>query len=931
MATPTLTNQNAAEQYRPTTLDLTDMLVTGTGTITFSLGIDIAAGTLDYLPGTSGNLSLDSLGFGQYQLQGTAAELSASLANLGFIPAADYFDAFTLQVAAGNIEGGVSGSKRVSFALSDGDAITLADGVDHIFLFKTLAGSASVAGGNAGDALLVLGSDPLTIDFSQAGQQVTAGSSNVTYTGFENLDASAASGAMTVTAGAAGAQIQTGSAADTIVLGVGADTLDSGGGDDQVSGGLSSGDSLNLGQGNDALVFTNVVATADGGVGVDTLTAAVASPSRFDFASVGNNAPDSEASLSNFENLDASAATAAVSATLAATTTSIRTGSAADTVSFRDVAAAVNAGAGSDTLVLDTAQLSAPAASTAMSINLAVANSNQITIGAALGASWQNFENLDGAAWDKNLTVTANAAGGTIVTGLGADVITVGAGADQVETGAGNDRLTGIAGAGDVVDLGAGNDTASFAASAAGLVRGGADADTLLHAGGAATINLATNTRFTGFENLTASTATGIINFTGVAGTTAVTTGATNDVINAAAATGAVTVNAGAGNNTVTTGSGADSITLGAGIDTIRAGGGNDTVRGNLSVGDRVLLEGGNDNINLPTSALAVTVDGGSGSDTLIVRGAAAQTFNFAASDDNGSLAGTYTNFENISASAATGALKVTAVAGTTLVVTGSGTDIINVAAAAQGVTIAGGGGTNTITGSAFNDIITLGSGKDTVSAGNGADTVNGALTAGDQVLLQGGNDIFLYRALTAAATVVDAGSGIDTLEYSGATAKTFNFSSAADNVSAEVGLYKAFENLDASTASGAITVTAAAATTRIETGTGADVVTATNTTAGVRIDTGAGNDRVTTGARDDTIVYGEGTDTVDAGAGRDTLEVGAGAGPLTIDFSVTAGSDQVDAASTYKNFENVDGSAADAALSVTLGAQTNVRTHRQC
>lgn len=928
MATPTLTNQNAAEQYRSTTLDLTDMEVTGTGTITVLLAINIAAGQLSYLPGSVGNLTLDDFGFGQYQLQGTAAELSVSLANLGFVPAIGYFDTFILQVSAGNLEGGVSGSKRVSYELSDGDAVTLADGSGHLFLFKTLAGSASVAGGDGNDTLLVLSGDTLTIDFTQAGQQVTSGSSNVIYTGFENLDASAATGAMNVTAGASGAQIQTGSAADTVVLGVGADTLATGAGGDQVSGGLSSGDSLNLGQDNDTLVFTNATASADGGAGVDTLIAPVASLTRFDFAAVGNNTPDSDAALSNFENLDASTATGAVRVTLAATTASILTGSAADTISFRDVVAVVNAGAGSDTLVLDTAQLSAPAASTAMSINLASANSNQITSGAPAGASWQNFENLDGAAWDKNLTVTANAAGGTIVTGLGADVIIVAAGVDQVEANDGNDRLTGLASAGDNIDLGAGNDTATFAASTAGVVRGGADTDTLLRAGGAATINLATSTRFIGFENLTANTATGVINFTGVAATTAVTSGTANDVINVAAATGPVTINAGAGNNTVTSGSGADTITLGTGIDNIRAGAGNDTVLGNLSAGDRVLLESGNDNIRLPTTALAVTVDGGSGSDTLIVRGSAAQTFNFAASDDNGTLAGTYTNFENVNASAATGALTVTGVAGTTLVVTGSGTDVINVAAAAQGVTISGGAGTNTIAGSAFSDVITLGSGKDTVSAGNGADTVSGALTAGDQVLLQAGNDVFLYRALTAAGTVVDAGTGIDTLEYTGTTAKTFNFSAAADNVSAEVGLYKAFENLDASSATGAVRVTSVAATNRILTGAGADIVTATNTTAGVRVDTGAGNDRVTTGVRDDTVVYGEGTDTVDAGAGRDTLEVGTGAGSLIIDLSVTAGTDQVDSASTYKNFENVNAATADGTLTITLGAQTNaVRT----
>ena len=924
MATPTLTNQNSAEQYHSTTLDLADMVVTGTGSITILLAIDIAAGTLDYLPASSGNLLLDDLGFGQYRLQGTAAELSTSLANLGFMPTTGYFDTFVLQVAAGNDEGGVSGSKVVSYALSDGDAINLADGVDHLFLFKALAGSASVDGGNGSDTLLVQGASALTVDLSQGGQQVTSGSSNVTYSGFENLDASAASGAMNVVAGNNGGSIKTGSAADSIALGAGVDVIDAGAGSDLVNGAWTTGDQAVLGEGNDSITFTDVAATVDGGAGLDTLIAPLTSAARFDFASSSNNAPDSLAALSNFENLDASGATASLTVTLSAGTTSIRTGTVNDIVYFRDVAASVNAGTGHDGLVLDPTQLSAPSASAAMVINLAAVNANQISSGAPLGASWQNFEGLDGSLWDKNLTVTAAAGGGAINTGSGADIVTLGAGIDNVDTRGGGDRLLGTAGSGDIIVLGDGTDTATFVASAAGVVSGGSEVDTLLFSGTTATINLVTNTHFINFENLTASTATGVVNFTGVAGTTAVTTGAANDVINVAAASGAVSINAGAGNNTVTSGSGGDTITLGTGIDNIRAGGGNDTVRGNLSAGDRVLLDGGNDTISLPTTALAVTVDGGTGSDTLIVRGSAARTFNLAATDDNGTQAGTYTNFENISASAATGALTVTGVAGTTSVVTGSGTDIINVAAAAQGVAIAAGAGTNTITASAFNDVITLGAGKDTVQAGNGADTVNGALTAGDQVLLQGSNDTFLYRALSAAGTVVDGGIGIDTLEYTGATAKTFNFSLAADNVAAEVGLYKAFENLDASTATGAVTVTAAAATTRIETGAGADIVTATATTTGVRVDTGAGNDRITTGARDDTIVYGEGTDSVDARAGNDKLEVGAGAGPLTIDLGVAAGSDQVSAASVYKNFENVSGAAADAALTITLGAHTS-------
>ena len=160
------------------------MVVTGSGTITVLIGIDAAAGTLDYLPATTGNVQLFGFGEGQYLLEGSETELTTSLANLGFAPNAGYFDTFSMQIAIGNADGNLSGQKRFSFELADGDTITLADGSDHVFLFKTVVGSASVTGGDGNDSLLVLGADALTVDLSQAGQQVTGGSPDVTYSGF---------------------------------------------------------------------------------------------------------------------------------------------------------------------------------------------------------------------------------------------------------------------------------------------------------------------------------------------------------------------------------------------------------------------------------------------------------------------------------------------------------------------------------------------------------------------------------------------------------------------------------------------------------------------------------------------------------------------------------------------------------------------------
>ena len=250
-------------------------------------------------------------------------------------------------------------------------------------------------------------------------------------------------------------------------------------------------------QGDDSASFSDVNATVDGSDGLDTLLAPLAVATEFGFGADADQATSSAATLTHFENLDGSGATASLSVSLGAGSTSIRTGAGADSIAFRDVVASVNASTGRDTLLLDTDKLSAPTASIALTINLAAAaNTNVITSGALAGASWQSFESVDGSAWDKNLTVTANAAGSVIATGSGLDTITLGAGADNVTTGGGSDRLNGAVGSGDVIDLGAGNDTETFAANALGVARGGADTDTLLYTGAAVTINLATNARF---------------------------------------------------------------------------------------------------------------------------------------------------------------------------------------------------------------------------------------------------------------------------------------------------------------------------------------------------------------------------------------------------------------------------------------------------
>ncbi|CAN0428364.1 unnamed protein product, partial [Phaeothamnion confervicola] len=180
------------------------------------------------------------------------------------------------------------------------------------------------------------------------------------------------------------------------------------------------------------------------------------------------------------------------------------------------------------------------------------------------------------------------------------------------------------------------------------------------------------------------------------------------------------------------------------------------------------------------------------------------------------------------------------------------------------------------------NDTITLGGGADTVNAGAGSDTVIGTLSVGDGIDLNADDDSFVYQALTDASMVVNAGSGSDTLTINATSgAMTIDFSSSNDQLAAEAGSYRNFENLAASAATDSLTVTTAASGGHIVTGSGDDDVTMT-AVANTAIETGAGDDVINVTA---ATINGD----IDAGgntASGDTLNVLGGG---TLGMSVTA------------------------------------------
>ncbi|MBJ7576779.1 choice-of-anchor K domain-containing protein [Devosia sp. MC532] len=196
------------------------------------------------------------------------------------------------------------------------------------------------------------------------------------------------------------------------------------------------------------------------------------------------------------------------------------------------------------------------------------------------------------------------------------------------------------------------------------------------------------------------------------------------------------------------------------------------------------------------------------------------------------------------------------------------------------GQTINGTAGPETLTGTVGNDIIDGKAGSDTTNAGDGND-----------IIIADSND-----------TLIDGGSGIDTLRVSG----TFRTASNAQLVN--------FERVElAAPTSGNRTI--------------ADL---TNQTESLRITGSSGNDKILGGSGNDVIIGGSGNDILAGGAGNDIVTGGTGADQFRL--SSNSGTDvlrdfnrfQSDkigfldtgtSASGSVNFANTTGTSAGAVL----------------
>ena len=328
-----------------------------------------------------------------------------------------------------------------------------------------------------------------------------------------------------------------------------------------------------------------------------------------------------------------------VSITGTAAANTITGGSGNDTIDGGGGTDVISAGVGNDTVSYYGTEASIDGGTGSNTLVLrtsATVDLGNVDVTTGNSITVANFQNADASALSSAVSITGSSSANTI-TG-----------------GSGNDSIDGAGGA-DAIAAGAGNDTVTYRGTESSI-DGGADIDTLILAasGGTTAINLSVAA---GSDQTTGDTVS-IANF---------------ENVDASALGSALTVTGSSAANTITTGSGNDIIDGGGGADVIVAGGGNDSVAYYGS---------------------ETSIDGGAGTNTLLLR--AAGTINLGNADQSSGDSANVTNFQNVDASASSSAVSITGSSSANTITGGSGNDTIDGAGGAD--VIAAGGGNDTVT-----------------------------------------------------------------------------------------------------------------------------------------------------------------------------------------------------------------------------------------
>jgi len=753
--------------------------------------------------------------------------------------------------------GGINVNLSSGTATNDGDGST-----DTLSNFENVTGSANndTITGNSGNNIIDGGTGTDTVTYATATAAVTVDLSSGTATGdgsdtlfnIENVTGSSyndtlvsSSGSNVISGGTTGTDtVSYSAAASGVIVNLGTGTATGDGADTLTSIENAIGSAY-----NDTFTGSSGSNVIDGGDGNDTISYASAASAVTVDLSTGSATGDGSDTISNIENVTASAnndtitassadnildggagtdtlsyatATAGVTVSLAITTAQSTGGSGMDTISnfenltgssYDDnltgssIANVIHGGDGNDTIEggASTDTLAGDAGTNTVSYaNSGSAVTVSLSTGVSQNTGGEGIDTLSGFA-----NLTGSTSGDTLTGSSGDNVLRGGAGADTLSGGGGNDTLVGGAG-NDSIDGGSGTDTVSYDDATAGVTV------TLYVTTAQNTVNAGTDT-ISGVENLTGS-AYGD-NLTA------------NDSVNV--------IDGGAGNDIITAGGGNDTITGGLGDDTIDGGSGSDI-------------------ISYADAQSAVTVDlhagtasGGDGNDLLTnIENSIGSAYNDTFISNTAS--NTFTGgggTDTVSYSLATSGVTVNLSTGS---VTGHGTDILS--------------GIENVIGTSHNDIITGDGNNNDILAGGGTDTLDG-------------------------------GSGIDTADYSAAAAGinvNLSSSTASNDGDSGTDILSNFENVTGSShndtitgSSGTNVISGGVGTDALDGGSGTDTANYSAAAGGITVDLSnstASNDgdggtdtlsnfeNVTGSSHNDTITGSSGNNVIDGGAAPDTL-----------------------------------------------------------
>lgn len=700
-----------------------------------------------------------------------------------------------------------------------------------------------------------------------AGNNVTAGAGDDSFTGIEKIE---------------GSQY-----ADTLTGGTGVSTLSGYMGDDTLTGTPGAGMVLSGDYGNDTIISGQNSNSISGGNDVDLL--------KYDTSGtvvINTNSAPGEGTATHENGTD--------------TFTEIEsylTGSGDDTFIGSMDNETFNGTGGTDTIDYSAATLG---------VNVSLDTTAVQNTGQGFDALL-NIEKVSGSAHAD--TLTASSAGSTLGGNAGADIFYGKAGNDSLDGGDDNDTFYGSTGT-DSIAGGGGDDIISYR-----NLDGGTGINVDIFSGGDGIVSGGANGEYNSIEILEGSQYDDV--FDGQSGHTSNITifgydG--NDYLDAEA--GNDYVDGGKGNDTFFGGRGSDSIIGGEGLDLLQHTETSTPVILNTDAGTATHTTGTDTfkeiesyqlsdlNDTIIGSSADETFDGGVGTDTISYSGAGSGVtvdLSDTVAQSTGQGTDTLLNIENVE---------------------GSG-QADTITAATNGSTLSGNGGNDTLTGLGGNDllygisgnnVLNGGAGDDSIVGADGDDTITGG--AGNDVLDGGaGNDTFVFSELGGTSVVAEAinnfSSADDTLEFSGTNySQSAGFGTYAGTYSGEsanIGTDPAFvldtfghlwydENGDASGGHHFITremgasVTAADITVDgaaidgvglTQTGTSA-AETFTGSTGNDYFSGMGGNDVFYDGAGDDSISGGTGDDFIYAGYGNDSYDGGDGLD--TVSFETSAG-----------------------------------------